>query len=98
MRNVNIDDQDNNEHKKILTPKSSNQILQENLQQFRPAQGSRIKTLTLKTTAPEIAIRLAQVQVGNTSENCLNEVRYVYSLYQSRQISKKIYNNSLKSI
>ena len=42
---------------------------------------------------------LAQVKAGNNSENLLNEIRQiVYSLYQSKQINKKVYNNITKSI
>ena len=44
-------------------------------------------------------IALAQVKAGNNSENLLNEIRQiVYSLYQSKQITKKVYNNIIKSI
>ena len=42
---------------------------------------------------------LAQVKAGNTSESLLNQIRKtVYSLYQSKQITKKVYNNIIKSI
>ena len=35
----------------------------------------------------------------NNSESLLNEIRQiVYSLYQSKQITKKVYNNIIKSI
>ena len=44
-------------------------------------------------------IALAQVKAGNNSESLLNEIRQiVYSLYQSKQITKKVYNNIIKSI
>ena len=40
-----------------------------------------------------------QVKAGNNSESLLNEIRQiVYSLYQSKQITKKVYNNIIKSI
>ena len=46
-----------------------------------------------------LSIALAQVKAGNNSESLLNEIReIVYSLYQSKQISKKVYNNVIKSI
>ena len=46
-----------------------------------------------------LSIALAQVKAGNNSESLLNEIReIVYSLYQSKQISKKVYNNIIKSI
>ena len=46
-----------------------------------------------------LPIALAQVKAGNNSEILLNEIRQiVYSLYQSRQITKKVCNNVTKSI
>ena len=37
---------------------------------------------------------LAQVKAGNNSQNLLNEIRQIiYSLYQSKEITKKVYNN-----
>ena len=46
-----------------------------------------------------LAISLAQVKAGNNSESLLNEIRLiVYYLYQSKQITKKVYNNIIKSI
>ena len=45
------------------------------------------------------ATALTQVKAGNNSENSLNEMRQiVYSLYQSKGIAKKVYNNIMKSI
>ena len=42
---------------------------------------------------------LAQVEAGKISESLLNEIRQiVYSLYQSKQITKKVYNIIIKSI
>ena len=42
---------------------------------------------------------VAQVKAGDNSESLLNEIRQiVYSLYQSKQITKKVYNNIIKSI
>ena len=46
-----------------------------------------------------LTIALAQVQADNNSEILLNEIRkIVYSLYQSKEITKKVYNNIIKSI
>ena len=46
-----------------------------------------------------LPIALAQVKAGNNTESLLNEIRQiVYSLYQSKQITKKVYNNIIKSI
>ena len=42
---------------------------------------------------------IALAQAGNNSERSWNEIRQiVYSLYQSKQITKKVYNNIIKSI
>ena len=58
-----------------------------------------LKILTPKQMLQRLPIALAQVKAGNNSESLLNEIRQiVYSLYQSKQISKKVYNNIIKSI
>ena len=39
-----------------------------------------------------LPIAVAQVKAGNNSENLLNEIKQiVYSLYQAKQITKKVY-------
>ena len=46
-----------------------------------------------------LPIALAQVKAGKNSENLLNEIRQiVYSLYQSKEITKKVYNNLIESL
>ena len=46
-----------------------------------------------------LPIALAEVKAGNNSENLLKEMRQiVYSLYQSKEINKKLYNNIIKSL
>ena len=46
-----------------------------------------------------LLIALAQVKAGNTSENLLNQIRQIiYSLYQEKEITKKVYNNIMNSI
>ena len=46
-----------------------------------------------------LPIALAQVKAGNNLEGLLNEImKIVYSLYQSKQITKKVYNNIIESI
>ena len=60
---------------------------------------SKLKILTSKQMLQRLPIALAQVKAGNNSESLLNEIRQiVYSLYQSKQITKKVYNNIIKSI
>ena len=54
---------------------------------------------TPKQMLQRLPIALAQVTAGNNSEGLLNKIRQiVYSLYQSKQITKKVYNNITKSI
>ena len=46
-----------------------------------------------------LPIVLAQVKAGNNSENLLNGIRkIIYSLYQSKEITKKVYKNLMKSL
>ena len=62
-------------------------------------KGTGLKILTPKQMLQRLPIALAQVKSGNNSESLLNEIRQiVYSLYQSKQITKKVYNNIIKSI
>ena len=52
-----------------------------------------------ETKGKGLKIALAQVKAGNNSESFLNEIRQiVYSLYQSKQITIKVYNNIIKSV
>ena len=68
------------------------------------AKQDDIKRTGLKILTPEQLLQglpaaLAQVKAGNKSENLLNEIRQnVYSLYHSKEISKKVYNNIITSI
>ena len=58
-----------------------------------------LKTLSPKQMLQRLPIALAQVKAGNNSESLLNEIRQiVYSLYNSKQITKKVYNKIIKSI
>ena len=46
-----------------------------------------------------LPIALAQVKSCNTSENLKNEIRpMIYSLYWTKEINKKVYNNIMHSI
>ena len=60
---------------------------------------SKLKILTPKQMLQRLPIALSQVKAGNNSENLLNEIRQiVYSLHQSTEITKKVYNNIIKFI
>ena len=62
-------------------------------------EGKGLKILTPKQMLQRLPIALAQVKAGNNSESLLNEIRkIVYSLYQSKRITKKVYNNLIKSL
>ena len=62
-------------------------------------KGTGLKIITPKQRFQRLAIALAQVKADNNSESLLNEIReIVYSLYQSKQITKKVYNSIIKSI
>ena len=66
---------------------------------LKATKGKGLKILTSRQMLQRLPIALAQVKAGNDSENLLNEFRQiVYSLYQSKEITKKVYNNIIKSI
>ena len=61
--------------------------------------GTGLEILTPKQLLQRLPIALPQVKAGNNSEALLNEIRQiVYSLYQSKKITKKVYNDIIKSI
>ena len=46
-----------------------------------------------------LPIAIAQVKVVNTSENLLNKIhQLIYSLFQAKEITKKVYKNIMNSI
>ena len=62
-------------------------------------KGKWLKTLAPKHIPQRLPMSLAQVKAGNNSESLLNEIRQIfYLLYQSKQITKKVNNNIIKSI
>ena len=59
----------------------------------------RVKIVTPNQMLKRLPIALAQVKAGNNSESLLNEIRQiVYSLYRSKEITKKLCNNIINSI
>ena len=65
----------------------------------KATKGTGLKILTPKQMLQRLSIALAQVKAGNNSESLLNEIRQIInSLYQSKQITKKVYNNMINSI
>ena len=66
---------------------------------LKTIKGTGLKILTSKQMLQRLPLAPAQVKAGNNSEGLLNEIRQiVYSLYQSKEITKKVYNNIIKSI
>ena len=62
-------------------------------------KGTGLKKLTPIQMLQRLPTALAQVKAGNNSEKLLNEIRQiVYSLHQSKEITKKLHNNIIKSI
>ena len=62
-------------------------------------EGEGLKILTPNQMLKRLPIALAQVEAGNNSESLLNEIRQIaYILYQSKEITKKVYNNIINSI
>ena len=66
---------------------------------YKLKQGTGLKILTPKKMLQKLQIALVQIKAGNNSQSLLNEIRQiVYYLYQSKKITKKVYNNIIKSI
>ena len=62
-------------------------------------EGKALKILTPKQMLQRLPIAIVLVKSGNNSESLLNEItQIVYSWYQSKGITKKVYNNIIKSI
>ena len=57
----------------------------------REQEGTGLKILTPNQMLKRLPIALAQIKAGNNSESLLNEIRQiVYSLYRSKEITKKV--------
>ena len=67
------------------------------MEQDREYQDINSEILTPKQMLQRLPIALAQVKAGNNSEVLINEIRQIfYSLYQSKEITEKVYNNIIK--
>ena len=61
---------------------------------YQAKHGTGLRILTLKQMLQKLPIAFAQVKAG-----LLNEIgQIVHSFYQSKEITKKVYNNIIKSI
>ena len=66
---------------------------------YLESKPSSFKILTPNQMLKKLPIFLAQIKAGNNSESLLNEIRQIaYSLYRSKEITKKVYSNIIKSI
>ena len=66
---------------------------------YKAKQGTGLKILTAKEMLQRLPIALTKIKAGNNSKSLLNEIRQIaYSLYQSKEITKKVYNNKIKSV
>ena len=62
-------------------------------------EGKGLRILTPNQMLKRLPIALGQIEAGNNSESLLNEIsRIIYSLYRSKKITKKVYDNIIKSI
>ena len=75
-------------------------IVENILQLNRQSQeGQRLKVLTPDQMLSILAITLAQLKAGNSSEKLKNEIRQLlYLLYRSKKLSKTLYNNLMNTI
>ena len=62
-------------------------------------KGRGLKIMTPKQMITILPILLAQLKAGNNSQKLKSEIRQIaYSLYRSKNLSKTIYNNLIKTI
>ena len=74
-------------------------ILEAKNQEIEEQFGKGLKILTPNQMFKRLPIALAQIKADNNSESLLNEIRQIiYSLYRSKEITKKVYNNIINSI
>ena len=71
----------------------------ENILDFNKQQkGKGTKILTPTQACQRLLITFAQVKASHRPENLLNEIRQIiYTLYQEKEITKKVYNNKMNS-
>ena len=62
-------------------------------------RGEGLKIITAKQILQRLPKALAQVKAGNASQNLLNKLgEIIYSLYQTKEITKGMLNNITNSI
>ena len=66
---------------------------------YKTKQGTGLKILPPRHMYQRLPIAVAQLKSDNNSGSLLNEMRQtVYALYQSNEITKKVYKSIIKSI
>ena len=61
-----------------------------NIARYDTTREKRLEIFTAKQLLQRLPISFARENVGNTSENLLNEIRQIiYYLYQAKEIAKK---------
>ena len=62
-------------------------------------EGKGLKILTPNKLLTRLPILLAQIKAGNNSCTLKNEIKEIlYLLYQHNKVTKKVYNNLIKSL
>ena len=62
-------------------------------------EGKELKILTLYKSLTRLSLLVAQIKARNNSIKLKNEIRQIlYLLCQHNKITKKVYNNSVKSL
>ena len=88
--------------KKIEQPDKTLKIVKEVLdfdKKIRKQQGLGLKILTPNQMLSSLPISLAQLKAGNNSEKLKNEIRQIlYSLYQSKKLSKNLCKSLVDTI
>ena len=97
LANINIHFNARNSAIKFIEDYSS--MILEAKKLAKEQEGTGLKILTPNQMLKRLPIALAQIKAGNNSESLLNEIRQiVYSLYGSKEITKKVSNNIISSI
>ena len=62
-------------------------------------EGTSLKILSPNKLLTRLPVLLAQIKAGDNSYKLKNEIRQIlYLLYQHNKITKKVYNNLIKSL
>ena len=83
------------EEKEIEKPDKISKIVEEILKfNKQTKEGKGLKILTPNQMLTRLPITLAQLKAGYNSEKLKNEIReLLYSLYRSKNMTKRVYNN-----